>query len=202
MEYIKYNDNEKGCYFYNNRDMYDIKTNNIVNKEPLPIKIGDMVYYFKTSEYHERFMKVYNENDTDEIKSRKMYVVFNLIMKDKNLEKVSWDKLQDIIFFNTRNNFLKKDNINKDKDYLEKHYNDIITSDILFNPNEIYVICKIDSNTGDYYYTYSRIQNLIDATRENMNQTPEEFTKTYWRLKLEYNTKQIDNNIIVDFTTL
>ena len=93
MDKIKYSSSPNNSYFFNGKDMYDIKTKKVVDIEPRKIRLGDMVHYYKTPEYNERLEKVFNPEEKDEIKSRKMFVVFNLIMKDKWLEFISWDKL-------------------------------------------------------------------------------------------------------------
>lgn len=202
MENIKYGEHCNNCYFYNNRDMYDIKTKKVVDVDPIKIDIGDMVYYFKSSEFQERLEKVMNEDDSDEIKSRKLFVVFNLVMKDKWLKYISWDKLQDIIFFDSRNTFLHRGDIEKDSEYWKNHYNDIFTSKISINPDDIYVICKVNHETGDHYYIYYRIQTIIEMTRQGMGLNPEDFTKAYWKLKMDYLTKKSGNNIMINFTEM
>ena len=77
----------------------------VVDIEPRKIRLGDMVHYYKTPEYNERLEKVFNPEEKDEIKSRKMFVVFNLIMKDKWLEFIS-----QIIYRKIENKFKKVKN--------------------------------------------------------------------------------------------
>ena len=208
MDIIKYGGQGNTCYFYNGRDMYDINTKKTVDIEPMKINMGDMVYYFKTSEYQKRFEKVYNKSDSEEIKSRKIFTVFNLIMKDKLLKYISWEKLQDIIFFDSKNLFLHIHSNDMDKeiekgvDFLSKYYNEIFTSPISINYNEIYVICKVDHETGNHYYIYERIQNIIERTRKDMDIRDVEFTKTYWKLKKNYISKKSGKKIFINLSQM
>ena len=103
-------------------------------------------------------LKVLNTNnsslksDSEEIKSRKIFTVFNLIMKDKLLKYISWEKLQDIIFFDTKNLFIHIHSNDMDKeiekgvDFLSKYYNEIFTSPISINYNEDKLITAQDNS--------------------------------------------------------
>lgn len=206
MEKIQYACSPNNCYFYNGRDMYDIKTKKIVNIEPRKIRLGDMLYYYKTPEYNERLEKVFNPEDNDDIKSRKLFVVFNLVMKDKILEFISWDKLEDIMFFDSRNEYLlnlEKQSKNTLKNIdLKERLKHVYQSDILTNGNEIYVLCKIDPETGDHYYAFERAPNIIEAQRKSMGLNQSKFKNAYWGMKQEYLTKKLGNKIIFNFTKM
>jgi hypothetical protein len=207
MDKIKYSSSPNNSYFFNGKDMYDIKTKKVVDVEPRRIRLGDMVHYYKTPEYNERLEKVYNPEDKDDIKSRKLFVVFNLIMKDKWLEFISWDKLEDIIFFDSRNEYLvdlekqSKEEVNHQVNH-EERFKNMFQSEILTSGNEIYVICKIDPETEDHYYAFERAPNIMEAQRNAMGLSPKDFKRAYWGMKQEYLTKKIGNNIICDFTRM
>ena len=201
MDKIKYSSSPNNSYFFNGKDMYDIKTKKVVDIEPRKIRLGDMVHYYKTPEYNERLEKVFNPEEKDEIKSRKMFVVFNLIMKDKWLEFISWDKLEDIMFFDSRNEYLLKNGM-KQSDNMGHTQRDIYQSEILTTGNEIYVICNIDPETGDHYYVFERAPNIMEAQRKELGLSPKDFKRAYWGMKQEYLTKEIGNNIICDFSNM
>ena len=187
MDKIKYSSSPNNSYFFNGKDMYDIKTKKVVDVEPRRIRLGDMVHYYKTHEYNERLEKVYNPEDKDDIKSRKLFVVFNLIMKDKWLEFISWDKLEDIIFFDSRNEYLVDlEKQSKEEVNLEERFKNMFQSEILTSGNEIYVICKIDPETEDHYYAFERAPNIMEAQCNAMGLSPTDFKRAYWGMKQEY----------------
>ena len=203
MDKIKYSSSPNNSYFFNGKDMYDIKTKKVVDIEPRKIRLGDMVHYYKTPEYNERLEKVFNPEENDEIKSRKMFVVFNLIMKDKWLEFISWDKLEDIIFFDSRNEYLVNlEKQSKEEVNIPERLKKMFQSEILTTGNEIYVICNIDPETEDHYYVFERAPNIMEAQRKELGLSLNDFKRAYWGMKQEYLTKQVGNNIICDFSNM
>ena len=106
----------------------------------------------------------------------------------------------------TRNEYLlnlEKQSKNTLKDIdLKERLKHVYQSDILTNGNEIYVLCKIDPETGDHYYAFERAPNIIEAQRKSMGLNQSKFKNAYWGMKQEYLTKKLGNNIIFDFTKM
>ena len=87
-------------------------------------------------------------------------------------------------------------------DRLKERLKHVYQSDILTKGNEIYVLCKIDPETGDHYYAFERAPNIIEAQRKSMGLSKSRFNIEYWGMKQEYLTKKLGNKIIFNFTKM
>ena len=168
-------------------------------------KLGSMCYYIKLSHLE--------KDKTDEEYEFKMLI-------NEYLEYTSWDKLQDIILFNTGN----KERINMEqKKYKEitepPNFYEICNSQIGFK-KETFFICNVigdnhyyrEQTTNDLVVQYfKKVDNDLnlhcDFINENQDKPTEAFKtirKQYWGHKLQYLTKNINgtNEMFVDMRTL
>jgi len=175
------------------------------DRENFSNKLGSMCYYIKL----------------DHLKSRETSEEYDFrMLYGKELEYISWDKLQDIILFNTGN----KERINMEqKKYKEitepPNFYEICNSQIGFK-KETFFICNVigdnhyyrEQTTNDLVVQYfKKVDNDLnlhcDFINENQDKPTEAFKtirKQYWGHKLQYLTKNINgtNEMFVDMRTL
>ena len=195
----------------------------------LRLKLGDMVYYKEIdsrffNEIRESYRTEIDELDTDDkpaldalkdIILQKLYTTFISTIDKEWFEFVSWDKLQDIIFYDTRNSNMvdykpikgRKNKINKK--IINELNEQILTGEIIIS-QKLYVLMKVDTSNSKFITTYSTdeaIRHYQTQFKNEYNRVKDDYTddiflSNYWGMKVEYLTKKIGNHIICDMTKM
>tara|TARA_R110002096_G_scaffold271357_2_gene465142 strand:- start:47 stop:760 length:714 start_codon:yes stop_codon:yes gene_type:complete len=233
MKPIKFKTGDKNFFLKPNNEVIDLDTDEIVDigVDKFMTKLGSMLYYKKLendlSEMSKEFITEIGgysgdcELEDSEIEQLSiMFRDMNVVRKcsESFMDYISWDKLEDIIIFDTSNKkrleYEKKtkNEMEEDEHLPPIYFHNIKQSEIEFNSNS-YLLCLIDEETNTHFYREILPKQLINQyfikITEDHNIVDRDYDYkvkvcqvVYWSHKLKYLSIDCGSDLVVDLTNM